>query len=166
MKRIAIAIAATLLAGTAGLATAAGQMEGSRDIHSYQKAAGADVSTMPAGPMVDWQALDGHTLAVWTANDKPWLVNVDQSCMGLKSAKSVSFTSRGNQITAGTDSLKFGDTSCKVDSIRPVDYKQVASMHRHHMQRTGHMATNRHSSTRSGMDSQSPQDQKQPTGGK
>lgn len=149
MKRIAIAIAATLLAGTAGMATAAGQMEGSRDIHAYQKAAEAEVSTMPAGPMVDWQALDGHTLAVWTSNDKPWLVSVDSSCSGLASARSVEFTSQGREITAGKDSLKVGNSDCRVESIRPVNYQKVAQIHREHMKHNRHMASNMHPDTHS-----------------
>jgi len=142
MKRIAITIAATLLAGAAGVAAAAGQTEGSRDIQAYRKAAGTEVSTMPAGPMVDWQALDGHTLAVWTANDKPWLVGVDDSCDGLASSKAVRFTSHDREVTAGRDSLRTDKGECRVDSIRPVDYRQVAQMHRNHLERSRHMASN------------------------
>lgn len=125
-------IAASLLATATGLAAAA-NMEGSRDIQAYQKAAESAVTTMPATTLVDWQALDAHTVAVWTANDKPWLVDVGASCQGLMDASAIRFTSHDNRITAGTDELKLGNTSCKVETIRPVDYKQVAQVHRHHM---------------------------------
>lgn len=138
MKSIAMMVAAAVLLGVSGVA-AARSIEGARDIKTYQKAAGSDVTTMPASPMVDWQALDDHTLAVWTANDKPWLVNVDPSCNGLMAAKTVSFTSRSNEITAGNDSLKLGDTSCKIESIQPVDYKEVAAAHRRHERHEHHM---------------------------
>lgn len=128
MKGIAIAVAATLLVGMTSVASAR-SIEGARDIHAYQRAAESSVPNMPAGPLVDWQALDGQTLAVWTANDKPWLVSVDQSCAGLMKARSVSLTSENSEITAGTDSVKVGDTSCKIESIRPVDYQKVAAVH-------------------------------------
>lgn len=137
MKGIAMMVGAAVLVGVAGTA-AARSIEGARDIKTYEKAAGSEVTTMPASPMVNWQALDDHTLAVWTSHDKPWLVAVDPSCSGLMSAKNVAFTSRSNQITAGTDSLKLGNTDCKVESIKPVDYKQVAATHQRHERRERH----------------------------
>lgn len=132
MKNISIMVAAALLVGASGVC-AARSMEGARDIQTYQKAAQSDVPTMPSSPLVDWQALDGHTLAVWTSNDKPWLVNVDQSCNNLMHAKSLEFTSTSSQIKAGTDSVKFGDTQCKIESIQPVEYSKVAAAHRRSM---------------------------------
>lgn len=130
MKGIAIAVATVLLVGMAGIASAR-SVEGARDIRAYEKAAQSSVPNMPATQLVDWQALDGQTLAVWTANDKPWLVRVDQPCDGLMNAKSVSMTSENSQITSGTDSVKFGGSSCKINSIQPVDYQKVAAMHHH-----------------------------------
>ncbi len=140
MRKLPIIIAATLLSTATGLAAAA-NVEGSRDIQTYQKAAEGAVSSMPATPLVDWQALDAHTLAVWTANNKPWLVDVSPACQGLMEASAIRFTSRDNRVTAGTDELKLGDSSCKVESIRPVDYKQVAQLHHHHMKASRHMAS-------------------------
>lgn len=141
MKGIAMAVAAALLVGMAGVATAR-SIEGARDINAYQMSAESKVSNMPAGPLVDWQALDGQTLAIWTASDKPWLVHVDQSCAGLMQAKSIALTSENSEITAGTDSVKVGDANCKIDSIQPVNYQQVASMHHHRAaHRTSKMAS-------------------------
>lgn len=134
MKRIVATVLSSALAGIA-LAASAASIEGSRDIENYQKAAGDDVSEMPA-TLVDWQALDGQSLAVWTANDKPWLVKVDSTCAGLASADSVALTSRDGKVAVGTDYVELGSTHCKIASIRPVDYTKVAGIHpmmSHHM---------------------------------
>ncbi|MGB8377438.1 MAG: DUF6491 family protein [Rhodanobacteraceae bacterium] len=131
MKRTAIAIATTLAAIGCGVASAS-SIKGARDIQRYQNAAGSDVQQMPAAPMVDWQALDNHSLAVWTANDKPWLVRVQQPCNGLSSADSVAMTSTDGKVMVGTDAVRVGSAQCKIASIQPIDYAKVADL-------TGHL---------------------------
>jgi Family of unknown function (DUF6491) len=129
-------LAAGLLAALCAGSFAATQPEGWRDITRYEKAAGATVPDMPFKSLVDWQALDDHSVAVWTANDKPWLVRVDTPCgAGLMHADDIAFTSQNGNVTAGTDYLKVGDQRCKVASIQPVDYRQVAQAPHAHMGR-------------------------------
>ena len=137
MKNFAIAVAAGLCAGIAGMAVAAPvhTIEGARDIQAYQNAAGSDVPQMPATSLVNWQALDDQSLAVWTASDKPWLVRVEQPCDGLTQTDSVAMTSTAGNVVAGTDAVEVGGAHCKIASIQPVDYAKVASMRgemRHH----------------------------------
>lgn len=127
MKSIVATVFSTLL-GSVALTASAASVEGARDIHSYQQAAGDSVSRMPA-TLVDWQALDGQSLTVWTANDKPWLVKVDSSCAGLTSADSVALTSRDGEVAVGTDYVELGSTHCKIASIQPIDYSKVVARH-------------------------------------
>lgn len=134
MKSMMVVAFATALVATTSIASAA-SIQGARDIERFQKAAQSDVPQMPAGALVDWQALDDQTLAVWTANDKPWLVRVDQPCQGLMQADSVALTSRDGKVAAGTDAVELGGTHCKIATIQPVDYTKIVAMRhaeRHH----------------------------------
>ena len=130
MKNTAIAVAAGLFVGIAGIAVAApaNRIEGARDIQAYQEAAGSDVAQMPATSLVNWQALDDQSLAVWTASDKPWLVRVEQPCAGLMQTDSVAMTSTGGNIVAGTDAVEVGGTHCRIASIQAVDFSRIEAM--------------------------------------
>ncbi|MGA9341440.1 MAG: DUF6491 family protein [Rhodanobacteraceae bacterium] len=130
MKQAAIAIA-TLLAATGCVVASAASIEGSRDIQKYEKAAGNDVQQMPASPLVDWQALNDRSIAVWTASNKPWLVRVSQPCDGLNKADSVALTSSEGKVIAGTDAVEVDGAQCKIASIQPVDYAKVATLTSH-----------------------------------
>lgn len=127
MKRMMMAAAAAFAVG-ACTAAAAASIEGARDIQAYRNAAGEQVGQMPAASLVNWQALDDHSLAVWTANDKPWLVSVQAPCEGLMQSDNVALTSRDGQVKVGTDYVELGATHCKIASIQPVDYTQVAAV--------------------------------------
>ena len=94
----------------------------------YEKAAQSDVSQMPAGSLVHWQALDSQSLAVWTSNDKPWLVRVDQPCQGLMQADTVALTSRDGNVKVGTDAVELGSTQCRIATIQPVDYSKIVAI--------------------------------------
>lgn len=144
MRNSAIAVAAGLLVGIAGAAVASPThiIEGARDIQAYQKAAGSDVAQMPATSLVNWQALDDQSLAVWTASDKPWLVRVDQPCASLSQTDSVAMTSTDGNIVAGTDAVEVGNTHCKIASIQAVDFTRIASMRTHAMRRMHAMEPN------------------------
>ncbi len=121
---------AVAIAVTASAAAAANTVEGSRDIARYQKAAGSEVTQMPLPALVDWQALDDQSLAVWTAHDKPWLVRVEAPCAGLKDSDDVMLTVHGGHVMAGSDYVEVGSGYCKIASIQPVDYAQVAHLNR------------------------------------
>jgi len=126
------ALVAGLVAAFSLNAFAADQPEGRRDIARYEKAAGQIVTQMPLPSLVDWQALDDQSVAVWTANDKPWLVKVDTPCdIGLAQAGNIAFTSEGGVVKSGIDYLEAGSQRCKVASIQPVDYQQVAEASPH-----------------------------------
>ena len=144
MKKIAIALT-TVFAVGASAAMAAAPIEGSRDIKQYERAAGAQVAQMPGGSMVNWQALDNNSLAVWTAHDKPWLVHTEQACGDLLHNSGVKLSSTGGVIKSGTDYVEVGGTRCKIASIQPVDYSRLMAMeHRpsmsHHAARKAHKA--------------------------
>ncbi len=127
MKTVVMVFAAALVAATS--VASAASVEGTRDIQRYQKAAGNDVSQMPAGALVDWQALNDQSLAVWTANDKSWLVRFEQPCEGLMQAKNVALTSRDGKVAVGTDVVELGSERCKIATIQPVDYAKIVAMH-------------------------------------
>ena len=127
MKRLAMAtMTAMSFAGI--VATAAEpRIEGQRDIERFQRAAGPEVQTMALPGTVDWQALDDGELAVWTANDQPWLVRTQGPCEGLTKAESVALTARDGEVRVGTDYVELGATHCKIASIQSVDYRHVVA---------------------------------------
>jgi len=138
------ALAAGLVAAFSLNAFGADQPEGRRDIARYEKAAGQTVTEMPLQSLVDWQALGDQSVAVWTANDKPWLVKVETPCdIGLSRAENIAFTSEAGAVKSGVDYLEVGSQKCKVASIQPVDYQQVAeaSAHSHAAHHSSKMKT-------------------------
>lgn len=128
MKRSVLAVVtATSFAAIVAATAAEPRVEGQRDIERFQRAAGDEVQTMALPALVDWQALDDSALAVWTANDQPWLVRTQGPCEGLTKAESVALTARDGEVKVGTDYVELGATHCKIASIRSVDYKRVAA---------------------------------------
>lgn len=139
-----ITTGAALVAGLAFSlgAFAASGPEGRRDISTFEKAAGANVQEMPATALVDWQALGDHSVAVWTANDKPWLVKVDAPCdSAVDGAGNIALTSVGGAVKVGESYLEVGDQHCKVASIQPIDYTRIASVAHTHAHRAAKGAT-------------------------
>lgn len=132
-------LVAGILAALSTTAFASAKIEGERDIARYQNAAGQAVEQIPFRTLVDWQALDDHSLAVWTASNKPWLVSVATPCdASIMSTNDVEFTSQQGTLKAGTDYVKVGNKECRVATIRPVDYKEVAELSRQHMTHAHH----------------------------
>lgn len=109
------------------------QVEGSRDLMHYKKAAMAQVEQMPMTSLEDWQALDDSSVVVWTANDKPWLLTLGAACPGLMQAEELKLSSTAGMVTADTDAVEVGSQRCSVNMIQPVNYKKVAHLHRHPM---------------------------------
>lgn len=116
------------------------QVEGSRDLMHYKKAAMAQVEQMPMTSLQDWQALDDSSVVVWTSNDKPWLLTLGAACPGLMHAEELKVSSTANMVTAATDSVEVGNQRCSINKIQPVDYKKIAHMHRHavHQHKVAH----------------------------
>ncbi|WP_300621545.1 DUF6491 family protein [Dokdonella sp.] len=135
MKRLAGVVVALLAAGAVVASAADRRIEGQRDIQRYQNAAEGEVQQMALPSLVDWQALDDSSLAVWTANDKPWLVRTQGPCSGLATSESVALTSRDGNVKVGTDYVELGATHCKIESIQPVDYARIVARPHHAMHR-------------------------------
>lgn len=140
MRKTALLTTALALAGALPVLAWSAQIEGARDIGRYRAAAGDEVRTMPVTGIDNLQALDGSSLAVWTAHDKPWLLGVEQPCDGLAKADDVGFTSHDGVLTAGTDFVTFGSMKCKVTSIRPVDYARIEAGNHHRASKHHHEA--------------------------
>ncbi len=108
-------------------------VEGSRDLATYEHAAMAEVQQMPMTSLLDWQALDGSSLVVWTSNDKPWLLTMNRDCPGLTQASELKLSASAGMVTTHTDAVEIGNERCSISKIQPVDYKKVAHMHQHPM---------------------------------
>lgn len=151
MKKLAGWMVAMLAVGAISASASAAernrQVEGRRDIQRYQAAAMSEVQQMTMPGLVDWQALDDSSLAVWTANDKPWLVHTQGPCNGLATSEDVALTSRDGMVKAGSDYVEVGSTHCRIESIRPVDYAKVAATRPHHAMHRMHKAAKQESTT-------------------
>lgn len=120
-----------VLAATPTPSKSVQQAEGSGDLATYKHAAMAEVEQMPMTSLVDWQALDGSSLVVWTSNEKPWLLTMNRDCPGLRQANELKLSSVAGMVTTDTDAVEIGSERCSISKIQPVDYKKVAHMHQH-----------------------------------
>ncbi len=79
-----------------------------------------------------WRALGDRALTVWPRRDRGFLLELAGPCPGLSFATSIGLTTRTGHVTAPFDSILIprpqgtaGTTSCRIQTIRPLDTRVV-----------------------------------------
>lgn len=78
-----------------------------------------------------WRALGRDKLVVWTGINDAYLLTVQTPCSNLPFANAIGLTTTTGTVSRGFDSVKVGKgEQCRINEIRPVDYKKVREIER------------------------------------
>lgn len=78
-----------------------------------------------------WRALGRDKVVVWTGMNDAYLITVQTPCTDLPFANSIGLTSTTGMVSRGFDSITVGPRErCRINEIRPVDYKKVREVER------------------------------------
>jgi Family of unknown function (DUF6491) len=124
MKRVLAAAVLFAISATAAHA----------DTREYEKAELARYSKYAMDPVPDftmftlwqWQVLAPDKLLLWSTIKDVYLVTVHKSCNRLEWANGLSITQAMQwKVTTKFDFIDFGSQHCKIEEIRPIDYKAM-----------------------------------------
>lgn len=98
-------------------------------LDAYRASAGAPIKSFSAlGGINSWSEIDDRHLAVWTARNQAYLLELAFSCPNLESAYSVGIANSAQRVESGFDSVivgsSFGDagpSTCPIRTIWPID---------------------------------------------
>lgn len=84
-----------------------------------------------ANRLTGWNAIGDNALAVWTKPNEAYLLELDNGCAGLGSTSTILITNLLGQVSAGLDRVQLIDsprgfnTTCRIQSIRPLETKAL-----------------------------------------
>lgn len=120
-----------LLAGcsTPGLAREDAQLA------DYRAHAGAPVESFrTTGRILSWTPLGDDAVAVWTAANQAWLLELDAPCPALDFARAIQLSDSVGRVSARFDRVTpigGGPTaSCRIEQIRPLDIAAIREARR------------------------------------
>ncbi len=120
---IAFVVLSLLVAGFAHADTAAYQAQ---QLARYQKYAGAPVNDFPMVSMYQWQVVGPEQLVVWPTINTAYLLTVAKPCVRLQWTNGLMVTQQMSmKVTNKFDFVAFEHQRCKIDEIRPIDYKAM-----------------------------------------
>ena len=93
----------------------------------YERLADAPVRSVRFMHLRDWEALDDRTIVLWVGRQEPYLVKLDNTCVGLTFNNTIGVTSFGQRLFAGFDRVLTADGNCRIVSIQPLDYAALQS---------------------------------------
>ena len=124
MRLLAGLIAMTLLA--AGAAQADTREHQKQELSRFERYAGEPVAEFPMFDLWQWQVVGRDRVVLWSTIHDAWLVRVDKGCNNLEWTHGISVTQNMRQkVSQKFDFVVFGDQRCKIDEIRPIDYKAM-----------------------------------------
>ncbi len=116
----------TSLSLAAGVATADTPEHQEAELARFQRYAGPPVEHFTLFEVWKWQGLGPQWIAVWSTIKDPWLIRVDSACNRLDWTHGITLTQRMRyQVTKKFDYVVFGGQQCKIEEIRPVDYRAM-----------------------------------------
>lgn len=122
-NRLLLAALLVLLANAAYADTRAREKEELARFRSY---AAEPVDQFPMFELWQWQVLGPTQLVLWSTINDAYLIRVDKSCNNLEWAHGLSVTQEMRQkVTKQFDFVVFRDQRCKIEEIRPIDYRRM-----------------------------------------
>ncbi len=96
------------------------------ELARFQRYAGPPIGQFTMYDLWKWQGLGPQWVAVWSTINDVYLLRVEPSCNKLDWTHGISVTQRmRQQVTQKFDYVVFGDQRCKIEEIRPVDYRAM-----------------------------------------
>jgi hypothetical protein len=96
------------------------------ELARFQQYAGPPVEQFTMYDLWKWQGLGPRDIAVWTTINDAYLIRVEKSCNNLDWTHGLSLTQKmRQQVTQKFDYVVLGSQHCKIEEIRPVDYRAM-----------------------------------------
>ncbi|WP_440223361.1 DUF6491 family protein [Dokdonella sp. MW10] len=99
-----------------------------QNLEAYAPFLGQPVEQFQFFNLQKWELVGEDKVIVWPRLNDAFLLTVDKPCRELEWAQSIGITSTANRVSRRFDSVKAGADTCRIQEIRPLDYKafQVA----------------------------------------
>ena len=92
----------------------------------YQKYAQAPVERFPMVSLWQWQVVGKEQVVVWSGINTAYLITVYKPCINLDWARGIGITQNtAMHVDAKFDSIVFDHQNCRIQEIRPIDYKAL-----------------------------------------
>jgi hypothetical protein len=133
MKHVTLLLSAVLiLAGCASSALTASNEERLKLYQAHSTPVESFRITRLQGRQVRWSPIGDQALMVYDESDQPHLLELQQKCSGLATARSVSISNSTGTVTPGSDSVQLLSPSkagsayyCRIASARRIDMDAV-----------------------------------------
>lgn len=109
--------------------TALKEREAAR-LAEFERYAGAPVEEIRAFQLRDFTSLGDTRLVVWTGVNRAYLLRLRAPCTGLEFQERIAITSTHSVVSRRFDTVRFEREQCRIDEIRPVDYKALKQARR------------------------------------
>ena len=119
--KILIALLVLLLATSVSAQTQEKQDEA---LSRYLPYAGEPVDSFQFWKLQRWELVGEYKVVVWPQLNEAYLLTVDAPCNDLKWARKIGVTSSANRVNRRFDSVVVDKLKCRINEIRPIDYKQ------------------------------------------
>lgn len=123
-------LAAGLALALAGCFTPGPRERDALNLALYSQHAGDPVDSFHMRSLRQWVGLGDRHIALYTAHDKAWLIEVDRPCPGLEFAQTLKVDAWGSRVHARFASVRFEHQSCRIREIRPVDVRALREQRR------------------------------------
>jgi len=121
MSKPLIALFALLLATTASAQTAETQ---DKALSAYLPYAGEPIDRFRFWDLQRWELVGDYKVVVWPRLNEAYLLTVDAPCQDLRWAQTIGLTSTANSVSRRFDSVVVGKDKCRINEIRPIDYRK------------------------------------------
>ena len=114
-----------LLLATSAFAQTAEKQE--KALSEYLPYAGEPVDRFQFWDLQRWELVGEYKVVVWPRLNEAYLLTVDPPCQDLRWAQKIGVTSTANSVSKSFDSVVVGKFKCRINEIRPIDYKKYLS---------------------------------------
>jgi hypothetical protein len=118
--RLLSILAAVLVA--AGCATKSAR---EAEAQVYFRHMGDPVEEVRAFRLTDWRPLDRYHLVVWRSVNDAFVIRVQEPCTNIDFAQTVAVEYRAPVLRSRFDWVLVDGDRCRIEWIRPVDYRDV-----------------------------------------
>jgi len=125
MRVLAALIATSLVFGNSA-ALADTREHQKEELSRFERYAGEPVAEFPMFDLWQWQVVGRDRVVLWSTIHDAWLIRVDKGCNNLEWTHGLSVTQNMRQkVSQKFDFIVFRDQRCKIEEIRPIDYKAM-----------------------------------------
>jgi len=97
-----------------------------KELARFERYAGQPIDEFPMVSLWQWQVVGPYKLVVWSTIKDAYLIRVDKGCNNLEWTHGLSVSQNMRQkVSRKFDFVAFGDQRCKIEEIRPVDYRAM-----------------------------------------